>query len=126
MILFSFPVVDEMSSADPVSLVLEYENGFCWLEVMRLGVHLVSRGSIAWDGEQWWRCGVNQKIKHTSMYELRDEPLSTDQVCDLIVRETLTVPSLAVQIQVPRPAIRAALDERRMSELFLTLDVMES
>jgi hypothetical protein len=124
LILLSFPVVDEISSTDPVTLVLEYEHGSCWLEVLRLGVRLMSRGSIVWDDGQWCRRGTNPEPKDTNMYELTNEPMSSEEVADLIFRELLVEPSLAGQ--VPRSAIRAALDERRMSELSLALEVLES
>lgn len=124
MILLSFPVVDEISSTDPVTLVLEYEHGSCWLEVLRLGVRLMSRGSIVWDEGQWWRRSANPEPKDTNMYELTNEPMSSEEVADLVVRELLIEPSMAGQ--VPGPAIWAALDERRISELSLALEVLDS
>lgn len=124
MILLSFPVVDEISSTDPVSLVLEFDQGSCWLEVVRLGVKLVSRSGIVWDDGQWWHRGTHPEPKETDMYELTNEPMSADEATDLIVRELLSEPSLAGQ--VPRSAIRSALDERRMSEVSLALEVLDS
>jgi hypothetical protein len=124
VILFSFPVVDEISSTDPISLVLEFDQGSCWLEVVRLGVRLVSRGGILWSEGQWWHRGTYPEPKDTDMYELTNEPLSSEEAADLIVRELLVEPSLAGQI--PRSAIRAALDEKRMSELSLALEVLDS